>query len=248
MSAELRFEPVSWPTASSLPVMQAQSSLATAMTEESTGQYADLGLQLGDQSGYELSLKEQVGLLQTLTAGNSLVSTSLSTAQSALSVDQLERPDDLERPDGLDAGRRIPARRLQNDGPVGAAVAHRLGQRDVGRPVCVRRDQFRRRADGGLLFDPRLGRQDRGRSTRFRPPSAFCRAIRPRRASRPPPCRAFFPGRSRRCSPAPSWSSDWSSASSTNTSAEIAPGQTVDDLDQRQSTRLSGSLRRPTRC
>ena len=68
------------------PVMQAQSSLTTAMTEESTGQYADLGLQLGDQSGYELSLKEQVGQLQTLTTGNSLVSTSLSTAQAALTA------------------------------------------------------------------------------------------------------------------------------------------------------------------
>jgi hypothetical protein len=33
------------------PVMQAQSLLTTAMTEESTGQYADLGLQLGEQSG-----------------------------------------------------------------------------------------------------------------------------------------------------------------------------------------------------
>jgi flagellar hook-associated protein 3 FlgL len=68
------------------PVMRAQSSLTTAMTEESTGQYADLGLQLGDQSGYELSLKEQIGQLQTLTSGNSLVSTSLSTAQDALSA------------------------------------------------------------------------------------------------------------------------------------------------------------------
>ena len=70
------------------PVMQAQSQLTNAMTEESTGQYANLGLQLGDQSGYELSLKEQVGLLQTLTSSNSLVSTSLSTAQSALQAIQ----------------------------------------------------------------------------------------------------------------------------------------------------------------
>src|SRR5262249_49481669 len=68
------------------PVMQAQSQLTTAMTEESTGQYADLGMQLGDQSGYELSLKEQVGQFQTLTSGNSLVSTSLSTAQAALTA------------------------------------------------------------------------------------------------------------------------------------------------------------------
>jgi flagellar hook-associated protein 3 FlgL len=70
------------------PVMQAQSQLTNAMTEESTGQYANLGLQLGDQSGYELSLKEQVGQLQTLTTGNSVVSTGLSTAQSALSAIQ----------------------------------------------------------------------------------------------------------------------------------------------------------------
>ena len=69
-----------------LPVMQAQSSLTTAMTEESTGQYADLGLQLGEQSGYELSLKEQVAQLQTLTSNNSIISTNLSTAQSALSA------------------------------------------------------------------------------------------------------------------------------------------------------------------
>jgi flagellar hook-associated protein 3 FlgL len=68
------------------PVMQAQSQLTNAMTEMSTGEYADLGLQLGDQSGYELSLKEQVGQLQTLTTGNSVVSTRLSTAQNALSA------------------------------------------------------------------------------------------------------------------------------------------------------------------
>ena len=59
------------------PVMQAQSQLTSAMTEMSTGEYANLGLQLGDQSGYELSLKEQVDQLQTLTTGNSVVSTNL---------------------------------------------------------------------------------------------------------------------------------------------------------------------------
>jgi flagellin-like hook-associated protein FlgL len=66
------------------PVMQAQSSLTKAMTELSTGQYADLALQLGDQSGYELSLKEQVQQLQALTTGNSVVATDMSTAQDAL--------------------------------------------------------------------------------------------------------------------------------------------------------------------
>jgi flagellar hook-associated protein 3 FlgL len=68
------------------PVQQAQAQLATATTEASTGEYADLGLQLGDQSGYELSLKEKVQQLQTLTSGNSLVATNLSTAQDTLST------------------------------------------------------------------------------------------------------------------------------------------------------------------
>lgn len=67
-----------------LSVQQAQSQLATATIEESSGQYANLGLTLGDQSGYELSLKEQVQQLQSLTTSNSVVATNLSTAQSAL--------------------------------------------------------------------------------------------------------------------------------------------------------------------
>jgi hypothetical protein len=49
-------------------VRQAQSQLSTLETESATGQYADLGLQLGGQSGYELSLRTQDDLLQTLTS------------------------------------------------------------------------------------------------------------------------------------------------------------------------------------
>ena len=143
------------------PVMQAQSQLTSAMTEESTGQYANLGLQLGDQSGYELSLKEQVGQLQTLTTGNSVVSTNLSTAQNALSAIQKSAQTTLEQSRSLDACRRFRPLAPEH-GPIGAAVADQRGQHDVGRSICVWRNQFRRRADGGLLFDPDVGRQDRG--------------------------------------------------------------------------------------
>jgi flagellar hook-associated protein 3 FlgL len=65
-------------------IAQTQSTLAADGVEESTGQYANLGLQLGDQSGYELSLKNENELLQTLTTSNSLVTTNLTTAQDAL--------------------------------------------------------------------------------------------------------------------------------------------------------------------
>ena len=184
------------------PVTQAQAQLTTAMTEELTGQYADLGLQLGEQSGYELSLREQVQELQALTSGNSLVSTSLSTAQDALVGDQLERPIDSQRPRGLDAERQC-RRFAADDGPGGAAGAYRLRQRYLGRRIRVRRDQFLGRADSRLLFDARLRPRRPQSIRRSKPPSACCRAIRPRRALRRHRCRASSAGHSPRCSRAP---------------------------------------------
>ena len=65
-------------------VTQAQSQLTTLEVESSTGQYADLGLQLGSQSGYELSLKNEYDQMQTLTTDNAIATTNLSAAQAAL--------------------------------------------------------------------------------------------------------------------------------------------------------------------
>ena len=63
---------------------QTQNQLTQLTAEASSGQYADLGLQLGDQSGYELSLRNQTNQLQSLTTANNLTVTNLKTAQSAL--------------------------------------------------------------------------------------------------------------------------------------------------------------------
>jgi len=65
-------------------VRQAQSQLATLETESTTGQYADLGLQLGGQNGYELSLRTQDDLLQTLTTNNNFSDNKLTTTQTTL--------------------------------------------------------------------------------------------------------------------------------------------------------------------
>ena len=65
-------------------ITKAQLQLTTAQTESSTGQYADLGLQLGSESGYELSLKDQASVLQSFSHSNSILSTNLSVAQTAL--------------------------------------------------------------------------------------------------------------------------------------------------------------------
>src|SRR5881227_904375 len=66
-------------------VRQTQSQLATLEVESSTGEYANLGLQLGGQSGYELSLKAQNEILQAITTANGVTQTNLASAQSALS-------------------------------------------------------------------------------------------------------------------------------------------------------------------
>jgi flagellar hook-associated protein 3 FlgL len=208
-----------------LPVMQAQSSLTTAMTEESTGQYADLGLQLGEQSGYELSLKEQVGQLQTLTSNNSLVSTSLSTAQSALtaisSSAQTTLNDLTTWTPSANSGASLQnmgqsalqsliasANTTSGDeyvfGGINSAVAPMANYYSAPTSAAETAvDQAFQTAFGVLPSDPAAANISASAMQSFLSG----------------PFAALFQGAS--------WSSDWSSASSTNTSAEIAPGQTV---------------------
>ena len=207
------------------PVMQAQSQLTNAMTEESTGQYANLGLQLGDQSGYELSLKEQVGLLQTLTSSNSVVSTSLSTAQNALSAIQTTAQTTLDNLAGStqDANSGVS---LQDMGQsalqslisganatsgdqyvfgginsAGAPMADYYSTPSSAAKTAI--DQAFQTAFGVLPTDPAAANISASDMQSFLSG----------------PFAALFTGAS--------WSADWSSASSVDTSAEIAPGQTV---------------------
>jgi len=207
------------------PVMQAQSQLTSAMTEESTGQYADLGLQLGDQSGYELSLKEQVGQLQTLTSGNSLVSTSLSTAQNALQAIQSSAQTTLNDlatwTQGGDSGAS-----LQNMGQSAlqsliASTNATSGDQYVfggeNSSVAPMADYYSTPASAAKTAI------DQAFETQFgvlpSDPAAADISASDMQSFLSGPFAALFTGAS--------WSADWSSASSVNTSAEIAPGQTV---------------------
>jgi flagellar hook-associated protein 3 FlgL len=207
------------------PVMQAQSSLTTAMTEESTGQYANLGLQLGDQSGYELSLKEQVGLLQTLTSGNSVVSTSLSTAQSALSAIQQSAQTTLDNlaawtPVGdsglslqnmgqsalqsLISGANTTSDNQYLFGGINSAVAPVADYYSTTTSAAKTAvDQAFQTTFGVLPTDPAAANISASNMQSFLSG----------------PFAALFQGAA--------WSADWSLASSVNTNAEIAPGQTV---------------------
>ena len=208
-----------------LPVMQAQSSLTTAVTEESTGQYADLGLQLGEQSGYELSLKEEVGQLQTLTSNNSIVSTGLSTAQSALSAINSSAQTTLNDLATWTPGANSGAS-LQNMGQSAlqsliAAANATSGDEyvfgGINSAVQPMADYYSTPASAAKTAI------DQAFQTEFgvlpSDPAAANISASAMQSFLSGPFAALFQGAS--------WSMHWSQASSTNTSAEIAPGETV---------------------
>jgi len=207
------------------PVMQAQSSLATVMTEESTGQYANLGLELGEQSGYELSLKEQIAQLQTLTSNNSIVSTNLATAQSALSAISSSAKTTLS-----DLATWTPG---ANSGGSLANMGQSALQSLIASTNATSGDQY---VFGGInsavapLADyystPASAAKtavDQAFQTAFgvlpSDPAAANISASAMQSFLSGPFAALFQGAS--------WSANWSSASSADTSAEIAPGRTV---------------------
>ncbi len=206
------------------PVMQAQSQLTVAMTEESTGQYANLGLQLGDQSGYELSLKEQVGQLQTLTAGNSVISTNLSTAQNALSAMQQSAQTTLNNLAGTPVG---------DSGPSLQGMGQSALRASISGANTTSGDQY---VFGGInsavapmpdyySTPPSAAKTavDEAFQTTFgvlpTDPGAADISASDMQGFLSGPFAALFQGAA--------WSANWSSASSVNTSAQIAPGQTI---------------------
>jgi len=209
-----------------LPVQQAQASLASATTEESTGQYADLGLMLGDQSGYELSLKEQVGLLQALTSANGVVSTNMATADAALTA--------------IAQGAQTTMQSLAGWTPSGASSGPNLqtmGANGLQSLIA----SANATSGGGYVFGG-INSSVRPLADYFStPPSAAKTAVDQAFQSafgvlRTDPAAAsisasamqsFLAGPFAALFSDPAWTSNWSSASSTNVTAEITPGQTA---------------------
>lgn len=65
-------------------ILTAQTNLATAEQEVSTGTYADVGLQLGASTTQDLSLRSEESMMQTISATNNVASTRLSSTQTIL--------------------------------------------------------------------------------------------------------------------------------------------------------------------
>ncbi len=171
-----------------LSVLKMQTELATAQAESASGQYADIGLQLGSQSGQEISLQNENGLLQTYTTTNSQVATSLSTTQSALSSLQTNAQNTLNNLTEWNGSTDIGSE-LQIAGRQRIAIPHRHDQYVGQRPICVRRHQFRQSAADQLYRHGRadefaerfLDLSDRGWSDARRPSRRRrCRHFSPR--------------------------------------------------------------------
>ncbi len=67
------------------PVLKMLAELSASQTEVATGNYADIGLSLGSETGQSVSLQAESSLLQTISDANAATSTRLSTTQNQLS-------------------------------------------------------------------------------------------------------------------------------------------------------------------
>ncbi|MGD1035630.1 MAG: flagellar hook-associated family protein [Roseiarcus sp.] len=208
-------------------IAQTQSSLANLEVESSTGQYANLGLQLGDQSGYELSLKNQNDLLQTLTSGNSIVTTNLTTAQDTLNSILTGAQNAASSLTAWTSGQANSGDTLQNLGVnalqslIAATNTTSNGQYVFGglnSSVAPMADYFSSTTSAAKTAI------DTAFQTTFGclPTDAAASSISAgdMQSFLTGPFAAQFSGAA--------WTTNWSSASSTNTSNQIAPGETID--------------------
>jgi flagellar hook-associated protein 3 FlgL len=209
-----------------LSVARLQSQLATAQTESTTGQYADLGLQLGVQSGEEISLQNQNGVLQTLTSDNALVTARISTTTAAL--------------DSLRTGAQNALASLAEWVPETGqgSTLQTLGANGLQSLVSTANASV-----GGQYVFAGINSAVAPLTNYFDPPAAAQTAIQGAFAAYlgglSPPATAQTVTAAQMqtflASPAftsqfqgAAWSANWSSASSTNISSDISPTETID--------------------
>jgi flagellar hook-associated protein 3 FlgL len=207
-------------------VRQAQTQLATLEVESSTGQYADLGLQLGGQSGYELSLRTQDDLLQAITAGNGVTATNMSTAQNALSSI-------------LTAAQSAAQSLVEGDATAnGPVIQQSLGQGNLQQLISLANTT----TAGGYVF----GGQNTGQAPIndyfSQPPSSARSAIdaafqanfgfavtAPQVANiTAAQMQSFLAGPFAAQFQSPAWGANWSTASANDASSEISPGNAIE--------------------
>ncbi len=126
-------------------VLTAQSNLAIAEQEVSTGTYADVGLQLGGSTNQDFSLRSEQSLMQThLGYEQFRVDATLVDSEHSwwIAVDGAELPQFVD----FGAGQERRRRRLANLGAKRAAIADFRAQYFGQRPIYICRHQYRRRS------------------------------------------------------------------------------------------------------
>ena len=226
-------------------VTQAQSQLTTLEVESTTGQFADLGLQLGSQSGYELSLKNQYDQMQSLTTDNAIATTNLSAAQAALDTIRSGAQSTLQSLTAL-TGVSDAASTLQT---LGSTSLQAL----IGSANASSGEQY---VFGGInsstppltsYFSTPPSSAQSAVDQAFQTTFGFATTSPLVSTITPAALQNFLTGPFAAELSGTNWSSNWSSASSTDTSAEIGPGRRL----RRRPTPISRvfpSSRRPTRC
>ena len=209
-----------------LPIMQAKASLATAEVEASSGQYADLGLQLGDQSGYELSLRNQTAQLQALTSANAVAAANLATSQSALGA--------------IDKASQTALQNLATwtSGDNSGAILQNLGanalQSLISTTNTTSSGQY---VFGGInsgaapmanYFSSPASSAKTAIDAAFQTTFGFAPTDPAASTISASALQGFLSGPFAAQFQGAAWTSNWSSASSANASQEIAPGQTIE--------------------
>ncbi len=205
---------------------QAQSQLTQLTAESSSGQYADLGLQLGDQSGYELSLRDQTDLLQSLTTANNLTVTNLKTAQAALDSMRTTAESAVSALTSVTAGAATAASTLQETGTnalqelISDTNTTSNGQYVFGGDnsgVAPMADYFSSTTSAAKSAIDTAFKNMFG----FAPTSASASNIS---ASQ---MQSFLSGTFAGQFSGANWTSNWSSASSADVTTQIAPGESA---------------------
>jgi flagellar hook-associated protein 3 FlgL len=208
-----------------LSVTKLTSQLATAQAESVSGQYADLGLQLGAQAGHEVSLQNENGLLETYTTTNASVATSLSTTTTALDTLRTNAQNTLnsltEWQSGTDSGSP-----LQNLGSSGlqsliATTNTSLGGQyvfgGINSATAPMTNYFAAPATAQTAIQSAFSSYLGGLSPPATAQTVTAAQMQTFLAS--PAFTSQFQGAA--------WASNWSSASSTNVSSKISPSETI---------------------
>jgi len=204
-----------------------QNELAKLTVESSSGQYADLGVQLGDQSGYELSLRNQVTQLQALTTANSLTVTNLKTAQTAIDAIRTGAQSAVSSLTAVVAGSADAATSLQNAGTSGLqSLIDQMNVSSNGEYVF-----------GGInsgaapvadYFSSATSSAKNAIDTAFTTAFGFSPSSSSASTISESAMQSFLSGTTfTSLFSGANWTSDWSSASDTNVSTQTGPGQST---------------------